>query len=80
MISVGATFILTADNVYRKPGLCHVNGFLLSTGDLFVPVIKLLLANEKLMVLRTDCAGATVTARSNDVIFSVSKLGRRGEN
>lgn len=79
MISVGATFILTVDNMYRIPGLCHVNGVLLSTGDLFVPVINLLLANERLMVRRTDCAGAAVTARSTVVICSVSKLELRGE-
>ena len=37
MISVGATFVLeAAENVYRKPGLFHVNGALLSPDDLFV--------------------------------------------
>jgi hypothetical protein len=81
MISVGTTFIrvLMADSVYRKSGLCHVNGVLLSTGDLFVPVIHLLLANERLMVHRTDCAGSAVTARSTVVICSMSKLDWRGE-
>ena len=54
--------------MYRKPGLCHVNGVLLSASDLFVTVINLLLANERLMVRCTDCAGANVTARSTDVI------------
>jgi hypothetical protein len=53
--------------VYGKTGLCHVNGVLLSADDLFVPVIKLLLANERLMMCRTDCAGASVTALSSFV-------------
>ena len=79
MISVGTTFILAAGKGYRKPGLCRDNGAVLSTDALFVSVIKLLLANERLRVRRRVWAGANVKARPTLVICWVSKLGRRGE-